>query len=320
MWHVLGARELRAAALVVTTTALAVTAAFSTTGSAVAATASSQSGSASCVSMPGDCTFTGSGSAGISGQFDNPSVVVDQTLCPPQATDAADTICGHFGIEPSVNGTVTASIAFDPTNDLDLCAYNATDMPITCSTGSGATESVTFPVTGGLGAHYELRILPISYPFPGPTPISPATYPGNVSFTAGGDGSGGGLTTTPCHKVDGGGAAAIPVTADGHFSVHVDDDRCINQKLKGKVRYSTADCDFRSTQITDVSWDATTQTATITGLGNLTYKQNDPPVPFTATAHDGGPKGSGMDTFTIDKCDGGGTVVRGDIKYKQDTH
>ena len=86
------------------------------------------------------------------------------------------------------------------------------------------------------------------------------------------------------------------------------------------MRYGSANCDFRSTSITDVKWDDVTKTATITGLGNLRMNNDDPPVPFTATAHDGGPRNSGMDTFTIDKCDGGGTVVHGDVKYTQDTH
>jgi len=333
MWHVFGARGIRAAALVAATTALAVTAAFVTTGSANGAAATSNSASASCsndmVTGAGSCSFSGNGSAGFGGEFDTPAVVIDQSQCPAQAIDGTDTICGHFSINTNnVQGNVTVTINFNPDNDLDLCVVNGTPPAAAnaapCSTGSGATETVPFTV-GCADTHFEAQILPISYPFLGPTPETPAAYTGSVSASLtpcpiGGGGGGGTVPPTPCHKLHGGGDAAVAITPDGHFSVHIDDDRCINQKLKGKVRYSSANCDFRSTSITEVTWDDTTKTATITGVGNLRMPNDDPTVSFTATAHDGGPKNSGMDTFTIDQCDGGGTVVRGDVKYTPDTH
>jgi hypothetical protein len=170
MRHFFGGRQLRAAALLGITTALSVSAAFVTTGQAKATTTTSQN-HANCTNTPGGCVFTSNGSATFRGEFDTPAVVVDDTSCPPQVLDGTDTICGHFSIDPVVNGLVTASIAFNEENDLDFCAYNTEDIALTCSTGSGGSESVTFGVTGG--RHYEVRILPISYPFPGPMPPHP---------------------------------------------------------------------------------------------------------------------------------------------------
>jgi hypothetical protein len=323
MRQVFRARQRQVAAFVLIIAGLT-TAGFVTTGNADATTTTSSGGHATCVEDPGGCAFTGNGSAAFSGEFDTPEVLVDQSLCPPQATDPTDTICGHFSIDPSLNGIVTSSIAFDPENDLDLCAYNTAGEVLICSTGTGGTEQVTFAVSGG--GHYEVRILPISYPFPGPTVFNPAAYTGLVSFTSGGGGEAVGLTDPDacCHKVDGGGKTATLSTPDSNFSVHVDDDRGQDGKisakqLKGKVRISSMSCDFRSTVISDATWDDANRQATITGRGR--YKGASVDVDFTATAQDNGYKSSFVpDTFTIDKCSGGGSVVHGDIKYKVDNH
>jgi hypothetical protein len=326
MQYVFGARQLRAAALVGIIIGLVLTAAFVTTGNANATTTTSSRDHATCTEEPepGGCTFTGNGSAAFSGEFDTPEVVIDQSLCPAQVADPTDTICGHFSIDPSLNGIVTSTIAFDPDNDLDLCAYNTAGEVMTCSTGDSGTEQVTVAVSGG--GHYEVRILPISYPFGGPTPFNPATYTGALSFTSGGGGEAVGLTDPDacCHKVDGGGKTATLSTPDSNFSVHIDDDRGQDGKisakqLKGKVRISSMGCDFRSTAIDDATWDDVNRQATISGRGR--YKDGATDVTFTATAQDNGYKNSLIpDTFTIDKCNGGGAVVHGDIKYKVDNH
>jgi len=296
---------------------------FVTTGSANATTTTDSQGHATCVDTPGGCAFTGNGSAAFSGEFDTPDVLIDPSLCPEQGLDPGDTICGHFSINPSINGIVTSSIAFNPDNDLDLCAYNTEGQVLTCSTGSGATEQVTFAVTGG--RHYEVQILPISYPFPGPTPFSPATYTGAVSFTSGGGGEAVGLTTGGCcHKLEGGGKTASVSTADANFAVHIDDNSGQNgsftsKQLKGRLRVASTGCDFRSTTIDTVTWDDTNRQATINGHGR--FKGTTVDVTFTATAQDNGDKNSFVpDTFTIDKCSGGGAAVSGQIKYVVDNH
>jgi hypothetical protein len=127
---------------------LAILAATILAGGASAAFTTSSSGAATCTG-PGDpaggCTFTGSGSATFQGQFNTPAVVTDPTLCPPQAADGTDGICGHFAVKTTVNGGTSASITFNPDNDLDLCVYvsdpvtNPTNQPFVCSTGIGAT-------------------------------------------------------------------------------------------------------------------------------------------------------------------------------------
>lgn len=323
MRHVFAAGQRQVAVLVLTIAGLA-TASFVTTGNANATTTTSSRDHATCTADPGGCAFTGNGSAEFSGQFTTPAALVDPSLCPSQEADPTDTICGHFSIEPSINGIVSASIAFDPENDFDLCAYNTAGETLTCSTGSDATEQVTFAVTGG--QHYEVRILPMLYPFFGPTPLNPATYTGAVSFTAGGGGEAVGLTTPGacCHKLEGGGKTASLSSADANFSVHIDDDRGQDGKtsakqLKGKVGITSTGCDFRSTSIDDVTWDDANRQATINGHGH--YKDSALIVPFTATAQDNGYKSSLVaDRFTIDKCTGGGAVVHGEIKYQVDNH
>lgn len=300
------------------------TAGFVATGNANATTTTSDGGHATCVDDPGGCAFTGNGSAAFSGELTTPFVVTDPILCPAQGADPTDTICGHFSIDPSLNGIVTSTIAFDEVNDLDLCAYDTTGEVMTCSTGSGGTEQVTFAVSGG--GHYEVRILPTLYPFPGPSPLDPATYTGAVNFTSGGGGEAVGLTTPGacCHKMEGGGKTATLTTADANFSVHIDDDRGQDGKtsakqLKGKVGITSTGCDFRSTSIDDVTWDDVNRQATITGRGR--YKGGALDVTFEATAQDNGDKHSFVpDRFTIDKCNRGGAVVHGEIKYKVDNH
>jgi hypothetical protein len=327
MRYVFGAMQLRTAAfavIIIIIIGLVVIAGSVGTESANATTTTADQGHATCDdTFGGSCAFTGNGSATFSGEFDTPDVLIDPSLCPAQATDPGDTICGHFSINPSINGIVTSSIAFNPDNDLDLCAYNTEGVVLTCSTGTGGTEQVTFAVTGG--RHYEVRILPISYPFPGPTPVDPATYTGAVSFTSGGGGEAVGLSTGGCcHRLEGGGKTASLTTADANFSAQIDDDSGQNgsftsKQLKGKVRIASTGCDFRSRTIDSVTWDDANRKATINGHGR--YKGSSTDVTFTATAQDNGDKNSFVpDAFTIDKCTNGGTVVKGQIKYIVDNH
>jgi hypothetical protein len=324
MRYVFGARQPWVAALAVIITL--VVAGFMTTGSANATTTMASQGHATCVDDPGGCAFTGNGSATFSGQFDTDAVLTDPNFCPSQDLDQPDLICGHFSINPSVNGIVTSSISWvNPDNDLDLCAYNTENVILTCSTGGspGTSEQVTFAVTGG--RHYEVRIIPSMWPFPGPTLLDPATYTGAVSFTSGGGGETVGLATGGCcHKLEGGGKTASVSTADANFEAHIDDDSGQNgsftsKQLKGKVRIASMSCDFRSTSLQSVTWDDTNRQATINGKGR--YKGTTVDVTFTATAQDNGDKNSFIpDTFTIDKCTNGGTVVKGQIKYVVDNH
>ena len=187
MRHVLFCGLALRAALVLPVVALALIAA---TVDAQAAAVTGNSGATVCTggpimfdyNQPGNCAFSGSGAATFLGQFNTPAVAIDQSVCPNQATDGTDTICGHFGMDFSnVHGTVTVAISFDANNDLDLCITDATAFVIvTCSKGSKGTETLTFNVSC-TDTRYEAQILPISFGSPGPPLIYPATYNGNVS-------------------------------------------------------------------------------------------------------------------------------------------
>jgi hypothetical protein len=110
--------------------------------------------------QPGNCKFTGTGTGLFIGQFKTPATLIDPTLCPQQAVDPTDIICGHFGMDfSSVEGSVTVGITFNGDNDLDLCAIDSNRAIVNeCSTGSGATESVTFNVKCA-DTRYEAQIL-----------------------------------------------------------------------------------------------------------------------------------------------------------------
>jgi hypothetical protein len=288
---------------------------------AKATTTTSSSGSATCTTFPGSCTFSGNGSATFQGQFDTPAVLVDPSLCFPQAADPEDTLCGHFGINTSnVQGTITVTISFDPVNDLDLCVVNALDTVVDCSTGFGASETVTFAVSC-TDTHFEAQIVPFSYPFPGPTPLDPATYTGSVTATLTAcTGGGGPPPPTPSaahgHKVTGGGQTATGMSPDANVSLNVIEETSgTTPAYKGKVRIASAGCDFRSTEIDTVVWNDAIMAAEIDGKGML--NDSTAVVDFVAHAKDNGERSSQIvaDRFTIDKCSGGGNVVSGNIQY-----
>src|SRR6478609_561892 len=116
MGHVLlRSWQLRAVALCATVFAFAAVAA-----TAQATTTTSNSAGAICVTNPGSCNFSGNSSATFAGQFNSPLIVPDQSLCGNQEIDAADILCGHFGINTTnQQGTITVVINFNPDNDFD---------------------------------------------------------------------------------------------------------------------------------------------------------------------------------------------------------
>jgi hypothetical protein len=313
MGHVFfGARLLRAGVIASVLFALCLT------GSAGATTTTSSEGEAVCSPNPGSCTFSGNAEATFAGQFNTPAVVIDQSLCPAQAADPADTICGHFGIDTtSVQGTITVGIAFNADDDLDLCVVRgappAATLAAPCSTGVGATETVTFTVVCG-DTHFEAQILPISFPFPGPTPLTPSRFTGTVTANLNACVGAGQVPPPPAdaqREVDGGGKLTNATTPDASFAVDV--ERESNGALEGKVRISTNGCDFRGRNIDSAEFDDANKTTVIHGRG--TFKGSSTLVPFNATAHDGGPNGSN-DTFTIDKCSTSSRVAEGDVRYR----
>src|SRR5919201_4949756 len=109
-------------------------------GTVQAAATTSASGQTTCTApnpdpnTPGGCEYTMSGTsvATFQGQFNNPTVVVEDPTDPgnpngncPQQTpaDEADTLCGHYHLNVgTATGTITVTINFDSSSvDLDLC-------------------------------------------------------------------------------------------------------------------------------------------------------------------------------------------------------
>jgi hypothetical protein len=289
--------------------------------------------------QPGNCKYGGTGSGLFIGQFKTPATLIDPTLCPKQAVDPTDVICGHFGMDfDDVQGSVTVGITLDPSNDLDLCVIDATGTIVNdCSLGSGATESVTFNVKCS-DTRYEAQILPISYPFDGPTPAAPATYTGNATgslakcFPGGSTGQGNGKRQNFEHQGKGHGHGK---NADNHDDDQVSSDVGENnndQDHRGKVRYTepkhtsnyrflstsavndlyTDGCDLRSTQIDTTTWNDATQTMVVTGSGTVNGLGN---VPFVFTETDNGTGTS--DTYSVDStCQGHGNLTDGsDFTY-----
>jgi hypothetical protein len=269
--------------------------------------------------QPGNCVFSGAGGATFLGQFNTPAVVIDQTLCTTQATDAKDTICGHFGMDlNNVLGTITVAISFDPVNDLDLCVTTATATVVgTCSTSSAGTETVTFNVACA-DTRYEAQILPISFGFEVPTPIAPATYNGNVtasltSCTPGGGLGNGNPGREPFdHHGKGGGQGE---NDDNHESEHISSDveeKDSDHQKRGKVRYSKNGCDMRSTSINTIDWNDVTRTMVVSGFGTVNGIGS---VPFVFTMTDNGPGAPA--TYTVDStCSGRGHLKTGSFKYQ----
>ncbi|MDX6412272.1 MAG: hypothetical protein QOE91_1788 [Gaiellaceae bacterium] len=289
--------------------------------------------------QPGNCKFTGTGSGLFTGQFKTPATVVDPSLCPQQAVDSTDVICGHFGMDFSnVQGTVTVGIGFNGDNDLDLCAIDSAGALVNeCSVGSGATESVTFNVKCA-DTRYEAQILPISYLSTGPTPVSPATYTGTATgslakcFPGGSDGQGNGKRQNFDHHGKGKGHGKNGNNHDDENVSSSVDERNNDADHRGKVRYTqpkhashysflttkaatglyTDGCDLRSTQIDSTTWNDLTQTMVVTGYGTVNGLGN---APFVFTETDNGPGTS--DTYSVDStCSGSGNLTDGsDFTY-----
>jgi hypothetical protein len=309
---------------------LVVALAFSALASTVqAAQVTSFSGATLCTS-PGDpagnCSYqtSGSSTAFLAGQFDTPAVLIDQSLCPAQAADAIDLLCGHFSLDVgAATGTITVTINFNQENDFDLCIVEGTPPLATnvgCSTGTGSSETVTITLNQCVDPHFEAQILPISFGFPGPTPATPATYTGTVTsrLTVCGPpplglpvSPSGAITALPSapdpglHRVTGGGKIA-----SGNISNRVVQRR--GGGYDGKVRYSGLGCDLRSTAINSVVWDDLNKRATIVGKASI---NRGAPVDFVLTLAD---NGAGPTDFYDMKslCGGTGTLIKGNLDYR----
>jgi hypothetical protein len=313
--------QLRAVILSVITLCFAVLAA---TASAI--TVNSNTGASVCTlpSEPaGSCTFSGNGSANISGRFITPYQTADPIGCGNQVVDGDDTFCGHLGLNfNTVSGAVTVTITgWDPNYaDLDLCIVDSAGQVVGCATGSGGTETITFTVSC-TDTHFEAQVLPVMYfdfihP---PTLMNPLNYTGGVStsltscVSGTGNGNGGGGNSATGHKVTGGGQLGFASIANANFSVNV---MATTSGFKGKVQIAdNTGCTFRGLEITAVSWNDGAHDAKIFGNGYAKSAPNTK-VPFVAEAQDNGDGSSNNGDFlTIDKCNGGGQVVNGNIQY-----
>ena len=293
-------------------------------GTVRAASTTSSSGSTTCGASGCSYQTSGSSTATFAGQFDTPAVVIDQSLCPAQAADPTDTICGHFAIDTgAATGTITMTINFAEENDLDLCIVQGVPPLATivgCSTGSGPSETVTITLNQCVDPHFEAQILPISYPFPGPTPAAPVTYTGTITsnLTVCGAGSSNGgspdppIVATPTapdfgyHRMTGGGRIA-----SGNVSNKVIQRR--DGTYDGKVRFSGLGCDLRSTQITSVVWDDLNNRATIAGKASLNRGMI---VDFVLTLDDNGDPGTADFYDMKSVCGGTGNLLKGKLDYR----
>jgi len=275
-------------------------------GAAWATTTTSNSGSTLCATSPGSCAFSGNGSAAFNGQFVTPATVSDPIVCPPQAIDGGDTVCGHFGMDFSnETAKVSVTINFDGNSaDFDLCVGSGAApgaAVVGCSTGTGSTETLTFTV-GCADTHFEALILPVMYfdLFPTlPFPYTGSVTASNVATCIGGQGN-----PPPGSQ-----------SATGHnFSLNVIET---TGGFKGKVQCSDGTNVFRGTEIDAVAWTDMAKDAKIFGKGTFKSDPNTL-VPFQAEAQDNGQGSSTSppgDIFTIDKCNGGGVVVSGNVTY-----
>jgi hypothetical protein len=328
MGHVLFRRwQPRAAAIIGVLLSFAVFA-----GAAQATTTTSSSGSATCTTDPGHCTFTGNGGAMFKGQFVQPLPTVDPAECAPQAGDSTDFFCGHFGMDFSnVTAKVTVSISFDgDAADLDLCVGSGAApgaAVVGCSTGSGSTENLTFTV-GCADTHFEALILPTMYITAMPSVMNPFPYSGSVTVSnvatciAGQGNPPPGSQSASGHKVTGGGQVRNSDQTTSNFSVNVMET---TGGFKGKAQIAQgAGCVFRGTEIDSVAWNDTAHDAKIFGKGTFRSDPNTL-VQFVAEATDnGGGSSSPPDNYTIDQglvptanpiCGGGGQVVSGNVTY-----
>jgi hypothetical protein len=305
--------QLRAAVLCVIVFSFAVLAA-----TAQATTTTSHSAGATCTTNPGSCNFAGNSSATFAGQSIDPAdQISDPILCANQTLDSQDLLCGHFGIDTTnQQGTITVVINFDPLNDFDLCVNNAAGTLVTsCSTGSGGSEIVTFTVACG-DTHFEALILPVSYPFPGPTVLDPAKYTGSVTtsltscITGGNGGSGNGNPPPPSasggRKLTGGGQIS---TANVSNNVIQETD---GLTYKGKIRFAASNCDLRSTSIDSAEWDDGGQAVIVHGHGTVNGKGD---YVFTVRLDDNGEPGR-SDLYDMQSlCSGSGNMTSGNLQY-----
>src|SRR5437773_701504 len=102
----------------------------------------------------------------------------------------------------------------------------------------------------------------------------------------------------------------LPGTAEGLFTLNV------SQYLKGKIDYRDAGAgvDFRSTRISDISFDDASHTVVIHGTGVNANQA----VTFTVSAVDNGETGT-TDRFSISLSSGyshSGTLTRGNIQIQ----
>jgi hypothetical protein len=148
--------------------------------------------------------MSGTSVATFQGQFNNPTVVVEDPTDPgnpngncPQQTpaDEIDSQCGHYHLNVgTATGTITVTINFDASSvDLDLCVVDAANKPVGgaasgCSQGVGSSESVTISLNQCVDPHFEAHILPIDIGLA--TPLTPVSYTGtvtsNLTFCGGG--------------------------------------------------------------------------------------------------------------------------------------
>jgi hypothetical protein len=269
------------------------------------------------MATPGGCNFGGNSSATFKGQFNVPDVITDPILCANQTLDPTDLLCGHFGIDTTnQQGMITVTINFDPVNDLDLCVIDAAGNIVgSCSTGSGASEIVTFSIACG-DTHFEAQVLPVSYPFPGPTPLTPATYNGSVTAsltncTTGSNG-GPGNGNPPPPSASGG----RKLTGGGQISTANVSNNVIQQSdgitYKGKVRFATSSCDLRSTSIDSAEWDDANRAVIVHGHATVNGSGN---VAFTVRLDDNGEPGRN-DLYDMQAiCNGSGNMVSGNLQY-----
>jgi hypothetical protein len=266
----------------------------------------------------------GQKSTSFTGQFDTPATLSDPSMCPPQAVDPIDSICGHFTIQVQAAGVVSVTIAFDPENDLDLCVYDQLNQQVACS-AQGDTSSETVSFLASAAGPFEARIIPFMFPFPGPMPMSPAFYSGTVTYTGGtakADDDGGTTPATGCvlpttDRLVHGHGHILPATMSterARFAFNVK-WRADKRMLKGKIAYREDHAvNFKGKFFTCVVFNDASRTVTIFGHGT----NNGHDVDFQVDATDGGEHGMG-DTFQIQLTDGftnGGPVTDGDVDYE----
>jgi hypothetical protein len=282
-------------------------------------TSISGSGGAACSNTPNaHCTFAGSGSVSFAGEFTTVATNPDPMLCSSQQIDPIDLLCDHVGLNFSnLSGTLTATLNFDPDNDLDLCIVDAAGQVVTdvngqpaCSLGTGASETVTIPISCSTTA-LTAQILPASFGVTGP-PFNPATYTGSVTATLTVCPPGGGQGNPPPPSASGG----HKMTGGGQISTANVSNTVIQQtdgvSYKGKVRFTRNGCDLRSTSIDSAEWDDANRAVVVHGHATVNGSGN---VLFTVRLDDNGEPGNN-DLYNMQAaCSGAGNMTSGNLQY-----